>query len=349
LLARLPFRIVINAARDKQICRAFDRANVKYREELYHFRQHRPFDYDPRDPRAFVYHLFGAVDCFDPAKGQPVKTLGSMVLTGSDQVEFVKQVVQTERKIPNALLMELNDTKTYLFLGFNFEDWYLRLLLYGLNLSDRTDAMPSWALHNGPGELSFAAAVFYKSRYKLNFLPISEVDFVRDLVARYEAEFVSHIARPAATTQRVLKAMIISDDQDEALRHAFEQSLAPLRNRFNLQVSQTLPGDDLGVAFAAQLADAQFVFPLITARFLGNDALVDQLFEKILPADQPGKCLVSPLIGGACQWKPVLRGPILNNVLPNNLTPVSQWPDPAAAWTDVATEIERRIKTHFPA
>jgi len=63
LLARLPFRIVINAARDKYICRAFD--------------------YDPRDPRAFGYHLFGTVDCFDPAKGQPVKTLGLMVLTSS--------------------------------------------------------------------------------------------------------------------------------------------------------------------------------------------------------------------------------------------------------------------------
>ncbi len=346
-LARLPFRIVINAARDKQICRALDRANAKYREEFYHFRQHRQFDYDARDPRTFVYHLFGCTDCFDPAKGQSVKTLGSLVMTGSDQVEFVKQVVQTERKIPNSLLMELNDTKTYLFLGFNFEDWYLRLLLYGLNLSDRTDAMPSWALHNGPSELPFSAAVFFKSRYKLNFLPLSEIDFVHDLLVRYETEFSAGYNRSTNGAQRVLKALIISDPADQAERRAFEQSLAPLRHRFQLHIHETRPGEDVEATFAAQLADSQFVFPLITANFLGNDELIERFYEKILPADQPGQCLVSPIICGACQWKPLLRGPILNNVLPNNLTPISQWPDPAAAWTDIATEIERRIKTHF--
>jgi hypothetical protein len=50
---------------------------------------------------------------------------------------------------------------------------------------------------------------------------------------------------------------------------------------------------------------------------------------------------------GACQWKPLLRGSVLNTVLPNNLEPVSKWSDQAAAWTDIAQEIEKRIKTHF--
>lgn len=347
-LAQLPFRIIINVARDKQICAALDRHNVKYHEEIYNFRQPREFNYNPDDNRTFVYHLLGAVSCKEDSTGDINKTLGSLVMTGADQVEFLKQVVQTERKIPNSLLAELNETKTYLFIGFNFNDWYLRLLLYSLGLSDSADAMPSWALHTGSGELSYATSVFFSSRYKINFLQLNEAGFLQDLLARYNAE----LGQPdnpatAADTGRPLNALVLSDPADETLRQDFLRTLAPLRSRYNLNIHETLPGEDEQAAFERQLADSHFVFPLISVNFLGNDILIEQFYDKILPVDAPGKTIVSPVLGGVCQWKPLLRGPVMNAVLPNNLEPVSKWTDPAAAWTDVAAEIERRIKTHF--
>ncbi|MCE7923389.1 MAG: hypothetical protein DYG98_10050 [Haliscomenobacteraceae bacterium CHB4] len=347
-LAQLPFHIIINVARDKQICTALDKFNVKYHEELYNFRQPRDFTYNPADNRTFVYHLLGAVSCKEDSTGQVNKTLGSLVMTGADQVEFLKQVVQTERKIPNTLLAELNETKTYLFVGFNFNDWYLRLLLYTLGLSDSADAMPSWALHTGPGELNYSTSVFFNTRYKINFLKLTETEFVQDLSTRYHAE-LGQSDQPAATaaTGRPIHALVVSDPADESLRQEFLRALAPLRNRYNLNIHETLPGEDVQAAFERQLADSQFVFPLISANYLGNDALIEQFYDKILTADAPGKTIVSPVLGGVCQWKPLLRGPVLNAVLPNNLEPVSKWADPAAAWTDVVTEIERRIKTHF--
>ncbi len=269
-------------------------------------------------------------------------------MTGADQVEFVKQVVQTERKIPNSLLAELNDTKTYLFLGFNFDDWYLRLLLYGLGLGDSADAMPSWALNAGQSDLNYATTVFFSSRYKLNFLPLSEADFIQDLYTRYTTELAQRDEQAANTSSgKPIKALIISDPADEALRADFIRALAPLRARYNLELHETLPGDNEEAVLAAQIADSQFIFPLISVNFLSNDALIELFYDKIQPADKPGKTIVSPVLGGICQWKPLLRGPVLNAVLPNNLEPVSKWSDSAAAWTDVAQEIERRIRTHF--
>lgn len=347
-LAQLPFRIIINMARDKQICAALDRHNVKYHEEVYNFRQPRDFVYNPDDNRTFVYHLLGAVSCKDDSTGDINKTLGSLVMTGADQVEFLKQVVQTERKIPNSLLAELNETKTYLFIGFNFNDWYLRLLLYSLGLSDSADAMPSWALHTGPGELGYATSAFYSSRYKINFLQINEAGFLQELLTRYNEE-LGQSANPAdaADTGRPVNALILSDPADETLRQDFLRTLTSLQSRYKLNIHETLPGEDEKAAFERQLADSQFVFPLISVNFLSNDTLIEQYYDKALPADAPGKTIVSPVLVGACLWKPLLRGPVLNAVLPNNLEPVSKWTDPAAAWADVAAEIERRIKTHF--
>lgn len=348
-LAQLPFRIIINVARDKQICTALDKFNIKYREEIYHFRQPRDFVFNPAESRTFVYHLLGAVNCKDDSTGQINKTLGSLVMTGSDQVECLKQVVQTERKIPNSLLAELNDTKTFLFVGFSFDDWYLRLLLYSLGLSDDADAMPSWALHTGPGELNFATSVFFSSRYKVNFIKLSEPDFVQDLLARYKAE-LTQPAPPAAATVasgRPVNALVISDPADEALRENFLTALAPLRKRYNLHIHETLPGEDIQAAFDRQLADSQFVFPLITGDFLANEALSGEQFEKIRLADAPGKTIVSPVLVGKCPWKLLLTGSMVNAVMPNNLEPVNSWTDPDAAWTDVVLEVERRIQTHF--
>lgn len=345
LLAQLPFKIIINASRDKQICSALDLHNVKYREELYHFKQPREFTYTASDPRVFVYHLFGAVNCRDDKAGQSTKTLGSLVLTGSDQVEFVKQVVQTERKIPNSLLAELNDTKTYLFLGFNFDDWYLRLLLYALGLSDSADSMPSWAVNVGTGELNFATTVFFSTRYKLNFLPLDEQAFIRDLHRRYTD--LNARTDVALKDGKPLKALVLYDPADESVRAEFLRALAPLRNRYRLEIQELMPGDHVSDTLAEQAENSQFIFPLITVNFLASDPLIELFYDKILPLDSPGKTIVSPVLSGPCQWKPLLRGPVLNAVLPNNLEPVSKWADPVEAWTDVAQEIEKRIKIHF--
>ncbi|MBK7935778.1 MAG: SIR2 family protein [Lewinellaceae bacterium] len=348
-LAQLPFHIIINVAHDKQICAALDRFNVKYREEYYNFRQPRDFVYDPNDKRTFVYHLLGAVNCKDDSTGQVNKTFGSLVMTGADQVESLKQVVQTERKIPNSLLAELNDSKTYLFVGFNFDAWYLRLLLYSLGLSDNADAMPSWALHTGPNELNYSTSAFFSSRYKINFLKLPEADFVQDLCNRYKAELgaADEPAADAAGSGRQLNALIVSDPADEALRQDFLRALAPLRTRYNLHIHETLAGEDVQATFERQLADSQFIFPLISGNFFSNEQIIEQQFQKIIDADVPGKTIVSPVLIGKCMWKMVLKGPLVNAVVPNNSEPVSSWPDPAAAWTDVAQEIERRIKTHF--
>jgi hypothetical protein len=347
-LAKLPFRIIINIARDKQICTTLDRLNLKYREEIYHFRQPREFVYTPSDNSIFVYHLLGAVNCKDEISGQVNKTLGSLVLTGADQVEFLKQVVQTERKIPNSLLAELNDTKTFLFVGFNFDDWYLRMLLYCLGLSDSQDAMPNWAIHTGSDNLSYASSVFFSSRYKINFIPLTEEDFINDLHARFTAELAeSDKPAGASATGKRVNIMIVNDPADDALRQDFLRSLAPLRTRYNINILETLPGEDEQAAFDRQLGESQLVFPIITVNSLSNDDLIEQFYDKILPADAPGKTIISPVLGGICQWKPLLRGPVMNAVLPNNLEPVSKWTDPAAAWTDIAQEVERRIRTHF--
>lgn len=347
-LAELPFPIIINATRDKQICKALEKRNIAYREELYNFKSQRNFKYDPSDSRPFVYHLFGAVSIRKTDTREEEETLNSMVLTGSDQVEFVKQIVQTERKIPPTLLAELNATKTFLFVGFNFEDWYLRLLLFGLGLTDSPDAVPAWALHTGEQDLHFSTAVFFRSRYKLNFLQLSTADFIADLKKRYSEEKQQGEAKPEKKDQNV-RIFILNDTEDEPVRAEFVKALAVLKIRYDIQIHEVLGGDNVAGTMEAQANDAHFAFPIITKNFFGNEWLCDFYQEKMIPLHDANKTVVSPLLAGPCMWKAIVGPGIINTVLPANRQPVTAWEDVAQAWTDIVQEIEQRIKTHFSA
>ena len=154
-------------------------------------------------------------------------------------------------------------------------------------------------------------------------------------------------AVPETTEHKEPELTAPRDPADEAMRQDFLRALAPLRSRYNLQIHETLAGEDVQATFERQLADCQFIFPLISGNFFSNEQIIEQQFQKIIDADVPGKTIVSPVLIGKCMWKMVLKGPLVNAVVPNNSEPVSSWPDPAAAWTDIAQEIERRIKTHF--
>ena len=66
-----------------------------------------------------VYNLFGSLDETE-----------SIVLTEEDQLEFIRNVVKDDPRIPEEILGQFDHRKTYLFFGFDLENWQFRLLLH---------------------------------------------------------------------------------------------------------------------------------------------------------------------------------------------------------------------------
>ncbi len=124
-LAQLPFKLCVNASPDGLMSTAFTEAGKHPRTAHYSFghpgtlRLSSPTAEDP-----LVYHLFGHPD--DP---------GSLVLTEGDLIEFLVSVVRGTPPLPDQVRSILADPSTScLFLGFGFQNWYLRVLLQVLNL-----------------------------------------------------------------------------------------------------------------------------------------------------------------------------------------------------------------------
>ena len=89
----------------------YDRSNQDKNETVYD------------EKNSIIYKIFGSF-----------QSPYSILFTDNDRVQFSKNVVKNDPQVP-PLIKVLLDNKYCLFLGFNFEEWHLRILIDCLGLS----------------------------------------------------------------------------------------------------------------------------------------------------------------------------------------------------------------------
>jgi hypothetical protein len=124
-LAQLPFRLCVNASPDGLMFTAFAEAGKRPHAGYYSFARPAASRVGPPTvEQPLVYQLFGSAE--DPR---------SLVLTEGDLIEFLVSVVRGTPPLPDQVRSVLADpAASCLFLGFGFENWYLRVLLQVLNV-----------------------------------------------------------------------------------------------------------------------------------------------------------------------------------------------------------------------
>jgi hypothetical protein len=124
-LAALPFKLCVSASPDSLLLNAFTSAGKFPQKGYYSFRgAATPRLGAPTAERPMIYHLFGHHE--DPT---------SLVLTEGDLIEFVVAVVRGTPAVPDQVRSMLADpAAAFLFIGFGFQNWYLRVLLQVMNV-----------------------------------------------------------------------------------------------------------------------------------------------------------------------------------------------------------------------
>lgn len=184
-LAQLPFTLCVNATFDRFLLNAFRSVGKHPVYDYYHFKslEHRSplSQIDPailRDPqRPVVYNLYGS--CED-AK--------SLVMSENDLLEFLVNVVKREPPLPDFVRARFSDSDaSFLFLGFGFRHWYMRILLHVLQAHSHQH--PSLAMedarffsHPERDEL----VVFFEREHRILFRHEGWSDFAVELLKRYE-------------------------------------------------------------------------------------------------------------------------------------------------------------------
>lgn len=178
-LAQLPFTLCISTTPDHFLKSGFERAGKQPQVYHYNFRDSRHHvripDPDPKYP--VIFNLYGDVD--EPR---------SLVLTEDDLLKFLVTAIKGVPALPASLVSRFSQqSTTFLFLGFGFRQWHVRILLH--ILQDARHEHISLALE----DKSFFAhprhaetAMFYYDKYSIDIKMISWRSFVDELSKRHD-------------------------------------------------------------------------------------------------------------------------------------------------------------------
>jgi hypothetical protein len=116
----------------------------------------------------------------------------SLVLSENDLVDYLIKVISKNPRIPLYITTEFQKTrKMFLFLGFGFKNWYLRILLQILFGESGSRESRSFAMEQFEEQdlHSKQAIAFFQYKYKIHFFDdILLQDFIAELRRRCEEE-----------------------------------------------------------------------------------------------------------------------------------------------------------------
>jgi hypothetical protein len=231
-LAALPFYFTISTTPDFMLINALEENNKEPVINWYNFNGENPGMVQMGTvEKPLVFYLYGMVD-------EP----GSLMLTENDLLDFLVVLSSGKRPLPDNIRSELQDeNKSFLFLGFGFRHWYLRILLHVLQ-GGRKKSSRSFALEKFPpeniAELQRTAFFFKKNDYRIHILKIDFNGFAAQLRERFGQCLPTVISRFEAAKVPEVFICHASEDKDHAasLYKALEQAgIRPWLDKENLR------------------------------------------------------------------------------------------------------------------
>jgi len=336
-LAKMPFHIIINSSHYDFVSRAFRGVGKGVKERYFHYKA--PIHntnlnlLEPTVRTPWVYNLFGSIE-----------DTQSLVITETDKIHFVETIMQgePEASLPTDLRSMLKrEGLTFLFMGFDFEEWHLRILLHVLEL-DKQDA--TIAIQN-PENINKFTQFLYEKHFFVNFYNGQELDFIRKL-----DEAMKHPPKvEKADNQKGKQLFIMYDERDEEWRDDLEKHLAMLRRNDKIDIwheGKLQAGDVINDTIAQQIEEADIILLLVTTYFLASDKLYENQLRQALARHENSEVCIIPVLMSPCSWEDASFVNLFT-ILPRDTQPVSRKEDKLKALKDTVEEVNEIINYYW--
>ena len=270
----------------------------------------------------------------------------SLVLTDEDRLNFVEKILQTDKDgLPPNLAFHFTNKprfrmrKTYLFVGFDFNEWHLRLLTHLLRRSQ--EHLPQTFTLQNAATLQPETHFFYDKSFNMVFVGDEPAQFLDEVKERLKK---SH---PTQKDPKALKLFLLYHENDTHLRQELEKHLATLRSSGLVEVwheGKILADADTDQAIAEQLQTADVIVPLITADFMASDKLYEEHLKIAVERHENGNAKLIPILMTAYDlWDTVFED--IQTLLPKpRYEALSKKANRDAELSKIATEIRAIIE-----
>lgn len=178
-LAALPFYLAIISSPDEMFAAALKEKNKHPKTGWYNYKKKQStMESIGTVPKPLLFYLYGSI-----------KDEESLVATEEDLLDFLVSIT-AKNNLPLQLTNELRaPDKSFLFLGFGFKHWYLRILLHILkikNKENRSFALEDFAPRS-EAEFKSTVLFFREGPCKIHFSEKGFAEFAAELRRRFEA------------------------------------------------------------------------------------------------------------------------------------------------------------------
>jgi hypothetical protein len=132
--------------------------------------------------------------------------------------------------------------------------------------------------------------------------------------------------------------------EDEELKNEMDKYLKVLKRSGKIDTwndRALIPGQEWDKNIMAELNKANIILLLISVDFNASDFIWDKELAEAMKRHEAGTAFVVPIILRNCKWTSMPYAKL--QALPRNAKPISEYADKDAAFTEVATGIERLV------
>ncbi len=319
-LVKLPFNSIISMTPDSFIGNTLRDGGYELVEEFYDYSEQAKRNIEITEEMQLVYNVFGTYS--NP---------GSVAVTEKGQLDQIKSLVSGLPGLPTQVITRFKDeTKSFLFLGFNFNDWHFRLIIDALQIPRPNYSF--YPIYSKGHEVGLMAQEFYSEKFGIRFIDPDTDVFMQELITRYEAAYGS--------LDRRLICVLDYQDDDLKYLNAVKDQLKKngIAKRMDFFDKTNMAGQDIA-ELDKKAAEADLYVPLISSSFIGDAGCLART-QKCIAQE---KTNVVPVIAGYSSYETAFPGLKKKSsiILPRGAKALASFPDNELV--QVCYEIARMI------
>jgi len=163
-IAEIPFHLIISLTPDDILHKVFTNFNVEH--EFAYYDGYKSEPQKPTQQKPLIYNLLG------------LASDAKYILTEEDFYNYIEAVL-SKNLLPVKLRSALDKASNYIFVGFEFDKWYVRLLLLILSFHLNKDEKRSHAIK--PENVKFLFQKLIEKQFEITFVETGNSLFINDL------------------------------------------------------------------------------------------------------------------------------------------------------------------------
>ncbi len=171
MIAAIPFHLIISLTPDDSIHHAFKENGVDH--DFVYFDSNKAEVEKPTKDNPLIYSLFG------------LSTEGKYILSQEDYFNYIKAVLSDDI-LPTKMVSALRAASNYIFIGFDFEKWHVRLLMMMLNFHKDKESKTRHAVNTSDTQSLYKELT--EKQFNISFIEDNETDFFQNFYNKMKEE-----------------------------------------------------------------------------------------------------------------------------------------------------------------